>query len=222
MIDLNFCLTCLRYSLALAFIPFMFALAWRFAFALAKDLYRKRRESAENADANEFVRYVRYVEYGEREEPTESVEEVKKAENGCGCCLFPFVFFALVVFFAPRLEAAFRANSYGPYLTDYGFWVDAAAILATLFGYLGGCGFAQKFAARRFPTLDEKRRERLAFWLHPLFSFPLAIALSFPFVLGCVVDRAHTLRKAGATPEDLYPQEPPTVPALDVPNADDR
>ena len=51
MIDLSLCLTCLRYSFASAFTPFMFALAWRFAFAVAKDLHRKRREAAENADA---------------------------------------------------------------------------------------------------------------------------------------------------------------------------
>ena len=182
MIDLNLCLTCLRYSFASAFIPFMFALAWRFAFVLAKNLHRKRRKAAENADADEFVRYVRYVEYGEREEPTEGVEEVEKTENGCGCCLVPFVFFALVVFFAPRLDAALNTNAYG-------FRVDAVAHLATLFGYLGGYAFAQRFAARRFATLDATRRERLAFWLHPLFSIPLAIALSFPFALRCAVDQ---------------------------------
>ena len=221
MIDLNFCLICLRYSFASAFIPFMLALAWRFAFAVAKDFYRKRREAAENAEADAFVRYVRYVEYGdEREEQTEGVQEVEKAENGCGCCLFPFVFFALFVFLAPRLEPAFK----GPCLTDYGFWDGAVVYLALLLGYLGGYAFAQKFAARRSPTLDTKRRECLVFWLHPLFSFPLAIALSFPFVLGCAVDRAHALRKAGATVEDVSRQgtEPPTVPALETQNADDR
>ena len=215
MIDLNLCLTCLRYSFASAFIPFIFALAWRFAFALAKDLHRKRREAAENADADEFARYVRYVEYGEREEPTEGVEEVEKAENGCGCRLFPFVFFALVVFFAPRLDAALDTNAYG-------FRGDAVARLAALFGYVGGYAFAQRFATRRFATLDEKRRERLAFWLHPLFSIPLAIALSLPFVLRCAVDRAHAFRKTGATTEDVFRRKSPTVPELDAKNVDVR
>jgi hypothetical protein len=50
----------------------------------------------------------------------------------------------------------------------------------------------------------------------------LAIALSFPFVLGCAVDRAHTFRKAGVTTEDVFRQESPPVPAFDAKNADDR